>query len=115
MSALRFDCIFYYVSDLDRAIRFYSAVLEFQLSSLDAVARFHVDGVLFELVPASDREVLSGRGNARLTLAVDQVEAAARELRAKGVPVSDVHPVSNGRFVSLTDPDSNEIILWQYV
>ncbi len=115
MITFRFDCVFYYVSDLDRAIEFYTTALGFRLSSRDAVARFHVDGVLFELVPASSREVLSGRGNARLTLAVDQVEAAARELRAKGVPVSDVHPVSNGRFVSLTDPDSNEIILWQYV
>jgi predicted enzyme related to lactoylglutathione lyase len=78
------------------------------------VARFHVDGVLFELVPASDPAVLSGRGNARLTLAVDQVEAAAAELRAQGVPVSEVHEMSNGRFVSLTDPDGNEIVLWQY-
>ena len=59
------------------------------IASRDAIARFHVDGVLFELVPASDPAVLSGRGNARLTLAVDQIESAAGELRAKGVPVSD--------------------------
>ncbi len=114
MSAFRLDCVFYYVSDLDRAIQFYTTVFGFRLSSRDAVARFHLDGVLFELVPASDPQVLSGRGNARLTLAVDEIEDAARELRAKGVPVSDVHQVSNGRLVSLTDPDGNEIILWQY-
>lgn len=115
MSAFRFDCIFYFVSDLDRAIQFYTTVLGFRLSSRDAVARFHLDGVLFELVPTSDPQVLSGRGNARLTLAVDEIEDAARDLRAKGIFVSDVHQVSNGRLVTLTDPDRNEIILWQYV
>lgn len=113
-SALRFDCVFYFVSDLDRAIWFYTTALGFRLSSRDAVARFHVNGVLFELVPASDHAVLSGQGNARLTLAVDEIEEAASELRAKGVPVSDMHQVSNGRFVSLADPDGNQIILWQY-
>ena len=51
MSAFRFDCIFYYVRDLDRAIAFYATVLGFRLSSRDAVARFNVDGVRFELVP----------------------------------------------------------------
>jgi hypothetical protein len=37
MSAFRFDCVFYYVSDLDRAIRFYTTVLGFELSSRDVV------------------------------------------------------------------------------
>jgi catechol 2,3-dioxygenase-like lactoylglutathione lyase family enzyme len=114
MSDFRFDCVFYYVSDLDRAIEFYTTALQFRLSSRDVVARFYVNDVLVELVPASDRALLSGRGNARLTLAVDEIEAAAAELRAKGVAVSGVHQVSNGRFVSITDPDGNEIILWQY-
>lgn len=113
MSTFRFDCVFYYVGDLDRAIRFYTTVLGFRLSSRDAVARFDVDGVLFELVPTDDVGLLSGRGNARLTLAVDDIDDAAAELRAGGVPVSDVRQVANGRLASLTDPDGNEIILWQ--
>ena len=115
MSAFRFDCVFYYVSDLDRAIRFYTTALGFRLSSRDAVARFHLDGVLFELVPTSDPQTLSGQGNARLTLAVDEIDATARELRSKGVAVSDVRQLSNGRLVSLVDPDGNEIILWEYL
>ncbi len=113
MAPFRFDCVFYYVSDLDRAVQFYSSVLGFLLSSRDEVARFHLDGVLFELVPARDPELFSGRGNARLTLAVDDVEAAARELQARGVFVSGMRQVSNGRLASFMDPDSNEIILWQ--
>ena len=41
-----FDCVFYYVSELDRAIRFYRDVLGLQLKSQDFVARFEIDGVL---------------------------------------------------------------------
>jgi len=49
---IQFDCVFYFVSDLDRSVRFYSDVLGLRLKSRDAVARFNVDGVLFELVPS---------------------------------------------------------------
>lgn len=113
MGAFRFDCLFYYVSELDRAIAFYTTVLGFELSSRDAVARFRVDGVLFELVPTADPALLTGRGNARLTLEVDDLEAALRDLRAKGVRTSDRRRVSNGQVGSLFDPDVNEICLWQ--
>jgi catechol 2,3-dioxygenase-like lactoylglutathione lyase family enzyme len=112
-TSFEFDCIFYYVSDLDRAIEFYAAILGFHLTSRDVVARFDVDGVRFELVPTRDPGVLSGRGNARLTLAVHDIEAAVRELRSRAVPVSDLRRVSNGRLASLMDPDRNEIMLWQ--
>ena len=46
---LHFDCVFYYVRDLDSAIPFYSEVLGIPLISRDAVARLDVDGVLFEI------------------------------------------------------------------
>jgi glyoxylase I family protein len=110
----RFDCVFYHVSDLDRAIAFYTDTLGFRLASRDAVARFFVGGVLFELVPTTDANVLSGQGNARLTLAVKRIEVAVEELRAKGVAVSEIRAVSNGRLASLKDPDGNELVLWQY-
>ena len=114
MGALRFDCVYYYVSDLDRAIAFYTEILGFHLSSRDAVARFMVDGVLVELVPTADPDLLSGRGNGRLTLATDEIQSAVQELRSRGVSVSDVRVMSNGRLASLRDPDGNEVALWQY-
>jgi predicted enzyme related to lactoylglutathione lyase len=114
MADFRFDCVFYYVSDLDRAIAFFTSALGFQLSSRDAVARFLVDGVLVELVPTSDPELLSGRGNARLAVAVEHIDAAIQELRANGVAVSEPKQASNGQLASLQDPDGNEVVLWQY-
>jgi len=107
----RLDCVSYYVADLDQAVEFYSKVLGLPLSSRDAVARFDVDGAVLEVVPTDDRSLLSGKGNARLTLAVEDIEVAAADLLAQRVPVTDVRDVEGGRLVSFLDPDGNEIAL----
>jgi predicted enzyme related to lactoylglutathione lyase len=114
VSAFRFDCIYYYVRDLDRAIAFYTSVFGLRLASRDAVVRFHIDGVLFELVPTADTQLLTGQGNARLALAVDDIAAALEDLHAKGVRTSPIRTVANGRIASALDPDGNEISLWQH-
>jgi len=49
----RFDCVFYYVTDIDRAVSFYTDMLGLKLISRDVVARFDIDGVLFEVVPTA--------------------------------------------------------------
>jgi len=38
-----FDCVFYYVTDMDRAIRFYSEVLGMSLTARDSITRFDID------------------------------------------------------------------------
>jgi catechol 2,3-dioxygenase-like lactoylglutathione lyase family enzyme len=114
MVHFRFDCVFYYVSDVDQAIQFYERTFGFKLASRDAVARFHVNGVLLELVPTRANRPFSGQGNGRLVLAVDDLESAVSELGRRSVPTSSIHVVENGRFLTLQDPDGNEIMLWQY-
>jgi len=109
-----FDCIFYYVSDLECSIQFYRDVLGFKFLSRDVVARFDIDGVLFEIAPAPPRHQKPRSGNARLCLRVDDVEAALRDLKAKGVSTGGWQDKSNGVLGSLEDPDGNEICLWQY-
>jgi len=104
----------YYVSNLDRAVRFYRDVLGFELHSQDHVARFYVGDVLFELVPTSDSSKLQGNGNARLCLRVDDIQASVSELRSKGVAIQDGETKENGILSCLRDPDGNEICLWQY-
>jgi catechol 2,3-dioxygenase-like lactoylglutathione lyase family enzyme len=110
---LRFDCVFYYVRDMERAISFYTRVLGLKLVSQDLVARFDIDGVLFELAPAPDEAALEGNGNARLCLGVDNIEQAVAELQARGVPTRDVQDVGNGLLAFFRDPEGNEICLWQ--
>ena len=109
-----FDAIFYYVSNLERAIKFYTDVLGFELQSRDRVARFLIGGVLFELVPTTDSCNLQGGGNARLCLQVDDIHSAILDLRSEGVPTGNAERKENGLLVCFCDPDGNEICLWQY-
>jgi len=94
---------------------FYRDVLGFKFVSRDLVARFEIDGILFELVPATSRGKLDGSGNARLVLRVDDMEEALRELRALGVPASPSENKGTGILAYVRDPDGNEICLWQYL
>jgi catechol 2,3-dioxygenase-like lactoylglutathione lyase family enzyme len=99
---------------MESAISFYSDVLGFRLTSRDVVARFDIDGVLFELVPARKKGKLKGDGNARLCLKVDDINRAVEYLKKKGVTGGEIKKVENGRLASVEDLDGNEIYLWQY-
>jgi catechol 2,3-dioxygenase-like lactoylglutathione lyase family enzyme len=109
-----FDCTSYYVSNLDRAVAFYSDVLGFKLKSRDVAARFDVDGVMFEVVPTHDRSLLQGTGNGRFCLRVEDMSRAITDLKQRGVPVTESRSKPGGLLASLRDPDGNEIGLWQY-
>lgn len=112
---LHFDCVFYYVSDLEAGIRFYRDVLGFRLVSQDVVARFAIDGVRFEIVPAAPASKPQGRGgNARLALRVVSVEKTLAELRAKGLRTAAPEDKGSGVLGRFEDPDGNEICLWEY-
>ena len=110
-----FDCVFYYVSDIERSIRFYRDVLGFRFVSGDSIARFDIDGILFEIIPSTAKTQLQHAGNARLCLRVDNVEETIRELKSKGVPTGQALDKGTGVVGSFEDPDGNEICLWQYL
>jgi catechol 2,3-dioxygenase-like lactoylglutathione lyase family enzyme len=110
----RFDAVFYYVSDLQRAVHFYRDVMGFTATSQDVVARFDLDGILFELVPTPDHRKLGGDGNARVCLQVDNAEQALSELRGRGIPTSEAQVKEKGVLASFHDPDGNELCIWQY-
>jgi catechol 2,3-dioxygenase-like lactoylglutathione lyase family enzyme len=114
VTKFHFDCVFYYVSDIERAISFYSYALGLRLTSRDVVGRFDIDGVLFELVPSRDKRKLKGGGNARLCLKVDDISQAVEYLKTKGIHAGEIEKVENGKLTSFEDPDGNEIYLWQY-
>jgi len=113
---LHFDCVFYYVSDIERAVSFYGDVLGLKLVSRDVVARFDIDGVLFEIVPTPEKNaLLRGGGNARLCLQVENVEETLEDLRTKGVVTGKAQGKGTGLLGWFEDPDGNEICLWQYL
>jgi len=110
---LRFDCVFYYVANVDAAIPFYRDVLELDLVSRDVVARFDIDGVRFELVPDPRPEPRRSDGGGRLCLGVPDMEEAQGWLRRKGVELGTPQAVEGGLLATFHDPDGNEIYLWQ--
>lgn len=110
---LSFDAVFYYTNDMPKAIAFYRDILGFPLVSRDYVARFDIDGVLFELVPAPTGASVSGSGNARLSLGVKDIHEAVRELQGRGVATTPVKDEPGGLLSYFKDPDGNELCLWQ--
>ena len=108
-----FDAVYYHVKDMEKAIAFYRNILGFPLQSRDYVARFRVDGVLFELVPAPTGQAISGPGNARLSLGVSNIEDAIRYLGSRGVQATPAKQEVGGLLSLFHDPDGNELCLWQ--
>jgi catechol 2,3-dioxygenase-like lactoylglutathione lyase family enzyme len=111
---LRFDAVYYHVINMERSIAFYRGIPGFRLTSRDYVTRFDLDGVLFELVPNPPGNALPGTGNARLSLGVDDIRQATRDLQAKGVATTPVKEEPGGMLSYFQDPDGNELCLWQY-
>ena len=112
---LTFDAVYCHVTDVEKSIAFYRDTLGFRLTSRDYVARFEVDGVLFELVPNPPGNALAGTGNARLSLGVTDIQQATRELQARGVVTTPIKQEPGGLISFFKDPDGNELCLWQNV
>ncbi len=111
---LSFDAVFYYVRDMERCIAFYRETLGLPLISRDFVARFDIDGVLFELVPTPHGQATSGSGNARLCFQVQDIHEAIAQLKGRGVEPTPVKAEPGGLMSFFNDPDGNELCLWQY-
>lgn len=109
------------VTDIDRAIRFYTEQVEFVLDVDVAPA----DGVRFvQLTPAGSGCSISLSSGvpslARMApgglhgvhLVVDDIDAAHAELRGRGVDVSAIWDVGGGvRYAEFSDPDGNSLLL----
>jgi len=109
------DFAMYPVTDLARAARFYRDVLGLRQEIYSEEwhwAEFDCGNVTLSLKGASERTE-TGR-SARLALAVDDVEAAARAVRQAGVRIVG-GPTDHGvcRSLEILDPDGNLLILHQ--
>jgi predicted enzyme related to lactoylglutathione lyase len=101
------------VSDVDRAIAFYTQQAGFVLDQDHDIG----GGVRFVQLtpPGSPTSIALGTGLTRmapgsvegLQLVVDDAEAARAELTARGLDVGEVQDHPWGRFVFFSDPDGN--------
>jgi predicted enzyme related to lactoylglutathione lyase len=108
-----------FVSNMDRAVQFYSEVLGMQLTNRfgDHWATIEAGkGLTIGLHPASPKYPAPGtKGAMMLGLEIDEpIESVASRLNVKGARITaPVIEDMAGRFVHFEDPDGNEIYFWE--
>ncbi|MEM7205707.1 MAG: VOC family protein [Planctomycetota bacterium] len=109
-----------YVSDLDRAIDFYTVTLglELRLKASDHWAEVGAaDSLLIGLHKVAPESAGPGGSSIRIGLHVEgKLEEAMTELSAQGIGFGDV--VEDGgpvRLAYFNDPDGNPLYLWEFV
>jgi catechol 2,3-dioxygenase-like lactoylglutathione lyase family enzyme len=112
----------YLVTDVDRAVRFYTERLGFTLelqagAAFAAVSRGHLRLLLSGPGSSGARAMPDGRAQVaggwnRIVLYVDDLGANIERLRAEGIPFrNDVERGPGGAQIQLEDPDGNPIEL----
>lgn len=113
MKAERVAFVMYPVTDMARAVEFYSGALGFVQSGLssDYWVEFDVDGVTFGI---GNFEQTGTPGTAQsLAVEVGDMAAARAELAGRGVETTDPFETQIC-FISIArDPDGNQIVLHQ--
>jgi catechol 2,3-dioxygenase len=112
----RLDHVYYWVSDLDRAVAFYRDVLGLQLIRRDgdAWAVFDAGGRPFALHAAVEGHPVSP-GGATAVFSVADLDRARAVLGERGVRFGHEGDVEGyARFASFQDPDGNTVQLIEY-
>ena len=108
-----------FVSNMDRAVQFYTEVLGLKLTNRFGDNWATIDagkGLTIGLHPASPKYPAPGtKGGIMLGMEIEgTIEKAVASLGKKGVQFKDsVVKSEAGNFVHLEDPDGNEIYLWE--
>ncbi len=108
-----------FVSNMDRAVQFYTEVLGLKLTNRFGDSWATVDagkGLTIGLHPASPKYPAPGtKGGMMLGMEVEgAIDKVVASLGKKGVQFKDsVIRSEAGNFVHLEDPDGNEIYLWE--
>lgn len=108
-----------FVSDMDRAVRFYTEVLGLRLTNRFGDNWATVDagkGLTIGLHPASPRYPAPGtKGSMMLGMEIDEsIERAVTRLSERGAQIQgSIVRSEEGNFATLEDPDGNEIYLWE--
>jgi catechol 2,3-dioxygenase-like lactoylglutathione lyase family enzyme len=112
----RLDLVFYWVTDMQRAVAFYRDILGLRLLRQDSAtwAEFDAGGRRFALHSAGDGQPV-GSGGATAVFEVDDLRRAKRELSAKGVTFVHEGDVEGyASFASFLDPDGNTVQIIEY-
>ena len=116
-AVMELDHVYYWVQDMDRAVRFYRDVLGLRLMRQegDSWALFDAGGRRFALHGAVEGRPVSP-GGATAVFSVTDLDRAHAVLSARGVEFGHEGDVEGyARFASFRDPDGNTVQLIEYV
>jgi predicted enzyme related to lactoylglutathione lyase len=118
MTIRSLDHVYYWTSDMERAVRFYRDVLGLRLvrQDGDSWALFEADGSRFALHGVVDGHPVAP-GGATAVFSVDDLDRARLTLEGRGARFHERGGEVPGyaRFASLSDPDGNTVQLIEYV
>ena len=108
-SPLTATMIYYYVSDMDKAIKFYTEVLGLPLKVRFENHWAEVDAgpITIGLHPTGGSKPKKGGGT--ISLNVNDIDGFVNEIKSKGAKVGKIQSPERGKFVMISDPDGNEI------
>jgi predicted enzyme related to lactoylglutathione lyase len=108
------DYVYYWTSDMDRAVTFYRDVVGLKLVRQDGSqwAEFATEPVRFALHGAVEGHRM-GPGGAAVMFRVDDLDLARRTLEERGVAFDEHSGEVEGfaRFATFRDPDGNRVEL----
>jgi predicted enzyme related to lactoylglutathione lyase len=110
------DLVFYWVTDMDRAVVFYRDMLGLSLSRRDGEnwAEFDSGGRRFALHGVGEGQSVTP-GGATAVFSVDDLDQSKQRLSGQGVSFDHEGDVQGyARFASCRDPDGNTIQLIEY-
>jgi catechol 2,3-dioxygenase-like lactoylglutathione lyase family enzyme len=112
----RLDLIFYWVSDMDRAVSFYQDILGLRLvrRDEDTWVEFESGGRRLALHSVAEGQPMTP-GGATAVFSVDDLDRAKADLSARGVRFGHEGDVAGfARFASFLDSEGNTVQLIEY-
>jgi predicted enzyme related to lactoylglutathione lyase len=102
--------VYYYVSNMDNAVKFYTEVLGLPLRVRydNYWAEVEAGPITIGLHPTENGEKPT-QGGGTVSFHVEDIQALVDELKAKGVTVGKIHTPERGKFTMISDPDGNQL------
>jgi predicted enzyme related to lactoylglutathione lyase len=111
------DHVYYWVTDMDRAVRFYQDVLGLRITRRDGSnwAEFDAGPIRLALHGAVEGRPMQP-GGATAVFGVDDLDSARAELEGRGATFDEHLGEVEGfaRFASFRDPDGNAVQIIEY-
>jgi predicted enzyme related to lactoylglutathione lyase len=108
--------VYYYVSDMDKAVKFYTETLGLPLRVRFENHWAEVDAgpITIGLHPTEDGKKPKQGGGGTVSFQVSDFEKVVDELKKKGANVGKIHTPERGKFTMISDPDGNMLHMVEF-